>query len=131
MAAFAVGSVLRLRGEESSGSGLAVTGAGALVLLGAAGSSGGLSAAAVSGDPGAVGRQLGAALVQWPAVLVVAGLTAVLVGLVPRLSALAWILGARAAAEDLDVVPLIGLAVGAGALAAVALTAFRRRHLTA
>jgi putative exporter of polyketide antibiotics len=64
-------------------------------------------------------------------VLVVAGLTAVLVGLVPRLSALAWILGARAAAEDLDVVPLIGLAVGAGALAAVALTAFRRRHLTA
>jgi ABC-2 type transport system permease protein len=48
---------------------------------------------------------------------------------VARLSPFGWVPGLPA--EDLDVVPLIGLAVGAGALAAVALTAFRRRDLTA
>jgi ABC-2 type transport system permease protein len=174
VAAFAVGSVLRLRGEEVSGrvelllaaaldrrrllgSGLAVTGAGALLVLGAAGLGSGAAAAAVSGDPGMVGRQLGAALVQLPAVLVVGGLTAVLVGLAPRLSGLAWVLVTwvvlsglfgpllrlpgwvarlspvgwvpRVPAEQLDVVPLAGLVLVAAALVGVALAGYRRRDV--
>jgi ABC-2 type transport system permease protein len=108
-AGFAVGSVLRLRGEESSGrlelllstplgrrrflaAGLVVTAGAATLLLVVAGLASGLAAAAVSGDGGAVGTGLGAALVHLPAVLVVAGLTAALVGAGARLAPLAWVL---------------------------------------
>jgi polyether ionophore transport system permease protein len=113
----------------------------------------------VSGTPGMVGRQLGAALVQVPAVLVLAGVTALLVGLVPRRSAAAWVLVSWAVlsglfgpllrlpgwvarlspfgwtpgipAEHLDVVPLAGLLLVAVVLGGAALTAFRRRDVPA
>jgi ABC-2 type transport system permease protein len=175
-AGFAVGSVLRLRGEESSGrlelllsnplgrrrflaAGLAVTAAGATLLLIAAGLGAGLAAAAVTGSLDAVGVGLGAALVHLPAVLVVAGLTAALVGVAARLAPLAWVLlcwavldglfgpllglpewAARLSpfgwvpavpAEDLHVGPPAGLLVLAVVLVAAALTAFRDRDVTA
>jgi ABC-2 type transport system permease protein len=175
-AAFAVGSVLRLRAEESAGrselllaaaldrrrllgSGLAVTAAAATLLLLAGGLGSGLATAAVRGDPAQVGRQLGAALVQLPAVLLVAAVAALLVGLLPRWSALAWavvvwalVVGLfgplldlprwavrlsplgwvpRVPAEPLDVVPLLGLLLGAAVLGAGALAAFRRRDVPA
>jgi ABC-2 type transport system permease protein len=108
-AGFAVGSVLRLRGEEGSGrlelllspplgrrrflaAGLTVTTAGSALLLTAAGLGSGLAAAAVSGDDGAVGTGLAAALVHLPAVLVVAAAAAALVGSSVRLAPLAWAL---------------------------------------
>jgi ABC-2 type transport system permease protein len=107
VAGFAVASVQRLRGEEAAGraelllstalnrrwwlgSGLLVTAAGAALLLVTAGLGTGLAAAVVHGDPGLVPRQVEAQLVHLPAVLVVAGLAAALVGWAPRLTALAW-----------------------------------------
>jgi ABC-2 type transport system permease protein len=176
VAAFAVGSVLRLRGEEVSGrlellltagldrrrllaAGLAVTAAAAALLLTAAGLGSGIAAAAVGGDPGTVGRQLGAALVQLPAVLIVGSVTALLVGSVPRLSALAWVglawvvllglfgplLGLpgwatdlspfgwspAVPAEHLTVFPLAAMTLLAAALAGLAGTGFRRRDVPA
>jgi ABC-2 type transport system permease protein len=111
--AFAVGSVLRVRGEERSGRAeqvlaagvgrvrylgalLAVTTLSAVLLLVAAGLGTGLAGAAVSGDAGLVAGQLGAQLVHFPAVLVVGGVAAALVGSAPRWSALAWVLVAWA-----------------------------------
>ncbi len=174
-AAFTVGSVLRLRGEETAGrlelllaggvdrrrvlgAGLAVACAAAVLLLLVAGLGGGLAAAAVSGRAGAVPDQLGTALVQLPAVLLLGALTAVLVAAVPRRSGLAWVavcwvalLGMfgpllqlpgwaarlspfgwlpRVPAVDLDVAPLAVLLLVAAALGAVALLAFRRRDLS-
>jgi ABC-2 type transport system permease protein len=176
VAAFSVGSVLRARGEESTGraelllttaldrsrflgSGLAVTVVAVVLLLGAAGASMGLAAAAVSGDAGLVGRLLGAVLVPLPAVLVVTSVAAAVIGFAPRRASLAWgALGwtvlaslfsrlfgwpdwvARLSpfgwlpavpAERLDVVPLVGLTLVAGALFAVALAGFRRRDISA
>jgi hypothetical protein len=106
-----------------------------------------------------VGRGLGAALVQLPAVLVVAGIAALLVGVAPRLSALAWAVVVwallaglfgpllslpewalrlspfgwvpRVPAEALDVVPLAGLALLAVALVTLAMITFRRRDVPA
>jgi ABC-2 type transport system permease protein len=106
-AGFAVGSVLRLSGDEGSGrlelllsaplgrrrfltAGLAVTTAAVTLLLLAAGLGSGLTAAAVSGDQAAVGSSLAAALVHLPAVLVVAAGTAALAAVSPRLAPLAW-----------------------------------------
>ena len=176
VAGFAVASVLRVRGEETAGraelmlatpldrrrllgSGLVVTTGAALLLLVAAGLGAGLTAASVVGDSGMVGRQLGAALVQLPAVLVVAGVAALLVGAAPRFAALAWLVlvyalltgmfGAllglpdwllklspfgwvpRVPAEDAALGPLIGLTVVAAALFVGALAAFRRRDVPA
>jgi ABC-2 type transport system permease protein len=87
----------------------------------------------------------------------VGGLTAVLVGLAPRLSGLAWVLVTwvvlsglfgpllrlpgwvarlspvgwvpRVPAEQLDVVPLAGLVLVAAALVGVALAGYRRRDV--
>ncbi|MGY1703765.1 ABC transporter permease [Geodermatophilus sp. SYSU D00697] len=106
-AGFAVASVLRLRAEESAGraelllstgvsrgrwlgGGLLVTAAASALLLTAAGLGTGAAAAAVRGDAGLLLPQVGAQLAHLPAVLVVAALAAALVGLVPRLAALAW-----------------------------------------
>jgi ABC-2 type transport system permease protein len=175
-AGFAVASVLRLRGEESAGraelvlataldrrrllgSAVAVAAAGAALLLVVAGLADGLAAAAALGDAGRIGVQLGAALVQLPAVLVVVGIAAALVGAAPRFSALAWVVVVwavivgffgpllnlpdwavklsplgwvpRVPAEDLDVVPLVGLLVVAVALITLGLVAFRRRDVPA
>ena len=175
-AAFAVASLLRLRSEESTGraelllamplerrrllgAGVAVSALGAGVLLLAAGVGDGLAAAAVSGDGGLVGRDVGAALVHLPAVLVVTGVAALLVGLAPRLASLAWLLvvwallagmfGAllglppwalklspfgwtpKVPAENVALGPLAGLLIVAGALLLAALAAFRRRDVPA
>lgn len=174
VAGFAVGSVLRLRGEETAGraevllahaldrrrfagGGLAVTVAGSILLLVAAGLGTGLAAAVVSGEPGRIAGLLGALLVPLPAVLVVAGAVAALVGVAPCHTSLAWgVLGwavfagyfgtllnlptwalrlspfgwlPTVPAERLDVVPLAGLTLLAAALFTVALAGFRRRDI--
>jgi ABC-2 type transport system permease protein len=107
-AGFAVASVLRLRGEETTGrtelvlatalhrrtllgSTLGVTALAATLLLAAGGLADGLAAAAALGDTGRIGPQLAAALVQLPAVLVVIGIAVALVGAVPRYASLAWL----------------------------------------
>jgi ABC-2 type transport system permease protein len=106
--AFAVASVLRLRGEEGAGrtelmlstalgrrrylgAGLTMTAVAAALLLVVAGLADGLAAAAALGDAGRIGPQLLAALVFLPAVLVVAAIAAALVGLAPRFASLAWL----------------------------------------
>jgi ABC-2 type transport system permease protein len=175
-AAFAVASVLRLRGEEAAGrvepllaaavdrrrllgSALGVTVAASVLLLFAAGLGSGLAAAATDGDAGLVGLGVGTALAQLPAVLVVAGVAALLVGAVPRLAGLAWLVvvwallagmfGALLSfpawavdlspfgwvpavpAEPFDVLPEAGLTLVALGLAGLALAAFRRRDVPA
>ena len=174
--AFAVASVLRLRGEEGAGRAelllataldrrrllaatLGVTAGAATLLLVVGGLADGLAAAASLGDAGRIGPQLGAALVQLPAVLVVIGLAAALVGLLPRLASLAWVVVVwaliggffgpllslpdwalklspfgwlpRVPAEDLDVAPLIGLVVLAVVLITAGLAGFRQRDVPA
>ncbi|GEL20238.1 ABC transporter permease [Pseudonocardia asaccharolytica] len=174
-AAFAVTSVLRLRAEETAGrvepllaaslgrarwlgGGLLVTLAGSTLLLLAGGLATGIAAAVTLGDGGLVAVMTGAGLAYLPAVLVVGGVAAALVGLVPRLSALAWVvLGYALLAgmfgalldlptwamrlspldwvpalpgESLDVAPLGGLTVLAAALVAAGLAGIRRRDLS-
>jgi ABC-2 type transport system permease protein len=107
-AAYTVQATLRLRQEESSGrveallatpvsrlqwaaSHLVFALVGTALLLTVAGLAGGLVYGAQVHDVGGqVGRLLGAALVQLPAAWVLAGFGTALVGLVPRLSTLAW-----------------------------------------
>src|SRR5262249_56950576 len=65
--------------------------AGPVVLLLLVGLTTGLVYGAHTGDMGkALGQMLGAALVQLPAVWVLAGIAVALFGLVPRLAAAAW-----------------------------------------
>ena len=174
--AFAVASVLRLRGEEGAGrtelmlgtaldrrhylgAGVAVTAVAGSLLLVVAGLADGLATAAVLGDAGRIGPQLLAALVFVPAVLVVAGIAAALVGLAPRFTPLAWLVVVwslitglfgpllhlprwalrlsplgwvpKVPVEDVDVLALTGLLVVAVALVAAALAGFRRRDVPA
>jgi ABC-2 type transport system permease protein len=106
--AFAVASVLRMHAEESAGRVevvlttavhrggyfdrvVGVTAVAATMLLVVGGLGAGVTAAAVRGDAGLVLSQLGAQLVQLPAVLVMTGLAAAVVGLTPRLVAAAWV----------------------------------------
>ena len=107
-AAFAVGSVLRLRAEEEAGrtevvlagavgrarylgGTLAVSAVATVLLLVAGGLGTGLAAAAVRGDAGLILGQVGTQLVVLPAVLVAAGVAAALVGVAPRIAGLAWV----------------------------------------
>lgn len=174
-AAFAVSSVLRLRGEETAGrvepllagalgrprwmgGGLLVTLAGTVLLLLAGGLGMGVSAAAVTGDGGLVATLVGAALVHLPAVAVVAGVAAALVGLAPRVSALAWVVlgyGLLASmfggllglpewamrlspfgwvpalpGQPWDTAPVAGLTLLAAGLVAAGLAGVRRRDFT-
>jgi ABC-2 type transport system permease protein len=122
-----------------------------------AGLADGIAAAATTGDASRVATLLGAALAPLPAVLVVIGVAALLVGVAPRFAGLAWVLVGWAVligvfggllrlpewatklspfgwvpafpGEDLDAVPLVGLSLVAAALLAVALAGFRRRDL--
>ncbi len=105
--AFTVSSVLRLRSEEVSGrvdpilaapvdrrewaSGhlaVALVGSGALAFV--CGAAMGVGAALVLGDVGRLGGLVAAALVFVPAMWVVAGVTLLLHGLLPRWSLAAW-----------------------------------------
>ena len=108
VAGYAVQAVLRLRAEESAyraelvlatavprarwaACHLLGAAAGTAVVLAAAGLAGGLAHGLRAGDlAGELPRLLGAALVQAPAVWVLAGLAAALFGLAPRLVAASW-----------------------------------------
>jgi ABC-2 type transport system permease protein len=175
-AGYAVSAALRLRGEESDRlaevvlvtptgrlrwavSHLGVVVAGTAVVLAAAGIGAGLGYGLRAGDVGTqVPRLLGAALVQLPAALVVAGAAVALFGLLPRwsvtggwialaLAALAALLGPalrlpqwladaspfshvpRLPGSAVTAAPLIWLSVVALALAAAGLAGLRRRDL--
>ncbi|HLF40147.1 MAG TPA: ABC transporter permease [Acidimicrobiia bacterium] len=107
-AGFAIQSVLRMRGEETSlraepvlatpvsrarwaGSHLAVAFGGSVVILALAGLATGLSYAAVGGDVGTVPELVGAALAYVPALWLLAGLAAALAGAAPRAIPAAWV----------------------------------------
>lgn len=107
-AGYAVQAALRLRAEESAlraepvlatsvsrlrwaGSHLLFSALGPVLVLGVGGLAAGLSHGLNSGDPGGqMARMLGGALVQLPAVWLLAGIAVALFGLVPRAAALAW-----------------------------------------
>lgn len=176
VAAFAVASVLRAYAEETSGhtevvlatavdrrrylgGGLAVSGLASTLLLVLAGLGTGLAAAAVTGDTGLAVAQVGAQLVRLPAVLLLAGVAVALLGVAPRLVALAWlpvtwaVLVAafgpllslpgwaqklspfawlpRVPDEPVDWVPIVLVAAVAAVLGALGLTGFRRRDVPA
>jgi ABC-2 type transport system permease protein len=175
-AAYAVSVVLRLRGEETDGLGdpvlaaatgrirwaaghLSVAVLGSAIALAGGGVSTGLFYALRAGDPGTqVTRLVGAALAQLPAVLAVAAVAMVLVGLLPRwavpgswtvvaLAAVITLFGPAVKASQwlLDIspfshvpklpggavsaAPLIWLSAAALALAAVGLAGLRRRDI--
>ncbi|MEV0269218.1 anibiotic ABC transporter [Hamadaea sp. NPDC050747] len=174
-AGFAVQVLLRLRSEETAGTAEAVlataTGrirwvashlviavVGAAVLLVASGLAMGLGDLSTGGQT-SVGTLAGAALVQLPAALTVAGFVVLAFGALPRISvALAWaglvvsiafgmlgdLFGLPQAVRDISpfshvpavpvadprALPLIALAVVAVALTVGGLALFRRRDLT-
>jgi len=171
-----VQAILRLRSEEAelraepvlattasrvgwAGSHLLVAAVGAAVVLASGGLVAGLAHGLRSGDlTGQLPRVLGAAMVQLPAVWVLAALGAALFGLLPRLVVGAtwailgvvlavtmfgeplqlsrWLLDLspfvhlpRLPAATFTATPLLWLVVVAALLAAVGLAAFRRRDL--
>jgi ABC-2 type transport system permease protein len=175
-AGYAVQATLRLRSEEAelraepvlattvsragwAGSHLLVAAAGAAVVLAAGGLVAGLAHGLRAGDLGGqLPRVLGGALVQLPAVLVLAGVGAALFGLLPRLvvgatwAILAVVLAVTVFGEALQLsqwlldlspfahlprlpaaaftaTPLLWLLLAAGLLATAGLAAFRRRDL--
>ncbi|MFC7535565.1 ABC transporter permease [Actinoplanes sp. GCM10030250] len=168
-ACYAVQAALRMRDEEQSGHAEAVLSTSvsryawagshlvfALLGPGAALVAEGLLAGLVHGD---VGPVLGASVAQLPAVWVLAGVTVLLIGVLPRLAAVAW--GAVAACllvllvgpllgvsqwvldlspfthvphlpgSDVSVVPLVVLTGVAVLLGVTGLAALRRRDLPA
>jgi ABC-2 type transport system permease protein len=173
-AGYAISSALRLRSEETAlhaepvlatpisrprwvASQLAVTLAGSVVVLTAAGLGTGLAYALAAGDLGQVPRLVGVALAYTPAVWVLVGLATALFGLAPRSVLAAWALLAvcfvagvldelldlptwledispfqhtpSLPAADLTVVPLAVLAAVAAALTTAGLVGFRRRDV--
>ena len=175
-AGYAVQATLRLRSEEAelraeqvlatatsrtgwAGSHLVVAAVGAGVVLGVGGLLAGLAHGLRAGDLGGeLPRVLGAALVQLPAVWVMAAVGAALFGLAPRLVVGAtwailavvlaitvfgeplrfaqWVLDLspfahlpRLPAADFVAAPLVWLLAAAAVLAAAGLAAFRRRDL--
>lgn len=104
---FTVGSVLRLRSEETSlraepvlatgvsrtrwaAGWLAVTALGSVVVLASTGLGAGVAYAVVSADPAQVGVLTGAALAYLPATLSLGGLALAGFGWLPRWAAAAW-----------------------------------------
>jgi ABC-2 type transport system permease protein len=173
---YAIQTLLRMRSEEAAdrvepvlatsvgrarwmGSHIVIAVLGVVALVVLMGLSTGVTYGLVIGDVGGqVPTLVGAALVQAPAVLALAGLTVAVFGLLPRRAvAIAWTafalcllmgqLGAildlpqamlnlspfthlpAAPADDVVVTPLIMLLVVAAALLATGITAFRRRDL--
>jgi ABC-2 type transport system permease protein len=176
-AGYGIQSMLRLREEETTGHAeVLLTDAvgrlrwagghllfalvGPAVVLAAAGAAEGLTYGLISGDVGTeFGRGIASTTAQLPAVWVLAAVAVVLVGRLPRLSALSWgalaicvlvlLVGTtlRASQWLLDVspfthiphlpgaaavaTPFVALTVVAGALAAAGLTGLRRRDVPA
>lgn len=108
-AGFTIQSALRLRTEETSGraeallatglsrrrwalGSLLVTAVGSAVVTGAGGLGMGLALAATSGDASQVPRMVGLTLTYLPAALVLVGFSLLLIGWLPRVTALAWAL---------------------------------------
>lgn len=115
---FAIASVLRLRSEEAAGRAelllaqsvsrwrwvadhLLVTLAGAVLVLFTSGLGTGIGVGAALGDAAQVPRMVGASLALLPAVLVLAGVTLLFVGFLPKVALVAW--------SALAVVVVIGL----------------------
>jgi ABC-2 type transport system permease protein len=150
------GSVARLRWAASH---LAFALIGSALLLAVAGTVTGLAEGLSQGDVGTqLPRLLGAAMVQAPAVWVLAGIATALFGLLPRLTSLAWaalvvflLLGQlgpllRLSQWALDIspfthlpklpggeftaTPLVWLVVVTAALTAAGLAGFRRRDVS-
>jgi ABC-2 type transport system permease protein len=108
VAGYAIQATLRMRAEESAGrlepvlatavgrlgwaaSHLVFAALGPAVALAAAGAAAGLAYGGGSGDAGhQVARLVGAALVQLPAVWVLAAVALALIGLLPQLAAVSW-----------------------------------------
>jgi ABC-2 type transport system permease protein len=175
-AGYAISAVLRLRSDEAAGradpllatamgrigwsaSQLVVAAAGAAIVLAAAGLGAGISYGSQVGGIGVqLPRLLGAALAQLPAVLVLAGVAVLLVGMLPRICvgaawaalavvALLVLLGPtlrlaqwvqdispfshvpRLPGGTVSAAPLIWLSVIAVALAAAGLAGLRRRDI--
>jgi ABC-2 type transport system permease protein len=173
-AGYAISSAFRMRSEETAlraepvlatpvsrprwvASQLAVTLAGSVVVLAAAGLGTGLAYGLAAGDLGQVPRLVGAALAYTPAVWVLVGLATALFGFAPRSVFLPWALLAvcfvvglldelldlptwikdispfehtpSLPAADLAVAPLAGLAALAAALAYAGLVGFRHRDV--
>jgi ABC-2 type transport system permease protein len=171
-AGFAIQSAMRLRGEETSTHGeqvlatpvsrvqfasshLALAFGGTVAVLLLIGVSFGVSDAAVTGELGAIRQSIVGALAFVPAVWVLVGLTAALIGVVPRLSTLPWaVLGVcfvigmfgqlldlpawiqdlspfqhvpQYPGADLQLLPLALLAALAAGLTAIGLAGLRRR----
>jgi ABC-2 type transport system permease protein len=173
-AAFALQAALRIRSEETSGNAesvlatpvsrarwasghLAVAFGGTLVVLFLIGAAFGLSDAAVTGDTGAIWRSLVGSLAFAPAVWVLIGLSAGIVGLAPRATVVPWaalagcfVIGMfgqlldlapsiqdlspfqhvpQYPATELRVLPLLALAALAAGLTALGLTGLRHRDI--
>jgi ABC-2 type transport system permease protein len=175
VAGCAIQSMLRLRSEENAGRvesllatalsrdrwagghvTVALGGSLLVVLLGGLGT--GLSHSLVVGDWGELPRIVGAALVNVPAVWVLAAIALLLFGLIPRLVAVSWailalclivgILGTSLnlpewmmnlspfqhtpalPAEDLTIAPLLIMGALAAVLIFIGFASFRRRDLT-
>jgi ABC-2 type transport system permease protein len=173
-AGFAVSSALRPMGEEDAGrvetmlatalprrdwllGHISVTVLGTVLVLAAGGVGLGLGYGLVTGDTGAVGRDLAAMVPYLAPVLLLAAVARLLHGLVPRLAFLAWVglafcvivmfFGellnfpgwlidvspfshlALTPAEDVRWTPVVVIAVTAMALSVIGQVAFRRRDV--
>lgn len=174
VSAYGISTALRLRSEEIAGraepllatkvsrfgyaaSHIAIALVGTTVLLLAVGLGAGIAHGAATSDMGEVGRLIGAALAQLPAVWVLTGITVAVFGLLPGYVMAAWgalvvfvLLGQlgpvlRAPEWMMDIspfshipklpggevtaTPMIVLVVIAAVLVAVGLSSFRRRDI--
>jgi ABC-2 type transport system permease protein len=173
-AGFAIQSALRLRSEETAGraepvlatpvararfaaSHLTIAFGGTLLVMVVLGATFGVADAAVTGDAGAIGQSVVAALLFVPAVWVLVGLTTTLIGCLPRATALAWaVLGVcfvigmfgqlldlagwvqdlspfqhvpRYPATGIDAVPVVALLAGTALLTALGVAGLQRRDI--
>ncbi|MGB3442340.1 MAG: ABC transporter permease, partial [Actinophytocola sp.] len=174
VSAYGISSAMRLRAEETAlraepilatrvsrvrwaASHVIVALAGTTLLMITVGLFGGFAHGAASGDMGAMGRVLGAALVQLPSVWVLTGITVLVFGVAPGLVMAGWgalvvflLLGQlgpifelpqwamdispfthtpKLPGAEFTATPLVWLTVVAAALVATGLAAFRRRDL--
>ncbi len=173
--AFAVSSTLRLRTSEQAGhaepllaapisrwrwmgSHLLITASASLLLLAVGGAATGLGYVTVGGGLGEIPRLAGAAAAHTPATLVLAAVTVLLFGVVPRAAVAAWAIVAAVVvisllgealslsqsirrlsplehspllpADDLAGAPLLALSAVAASTAAVGYVGFRHRDAT-
>jgi ABC-2 type transport system permease protein len=173
-AGFAIQSALRLRSEETSAHGepvlatpvsrlrwaashLSLSFGGTFVILVLVGATFGLADRFVTGDAGALGQSLLGALVVAPAVWVLTGVTAALIGFMPRATTVSWavlgvcfvigmfgqLLDLPTVVENLspfqrvppypaaafDIVPLLVLTAVAAAFTALGIVGLQRRDI--